>query len=130
MKLTAAEAAVMTLAMGAVIYFCRAFPFLFFSGDKPVKSKITVTFCDFTERVAPPAAMTVLAFNSLGPSFKILYCQVISAITAAPQSPDFPGAAAAIIASVLTAAVHLWKRNSLISIFGGTAAFMLLQRIL
>ncbi|MDR2739300.1 MAG: AzlD domain-containing protein [Treponema sp.] len=33
-------------------------------------------------------------------------------------------------ASAFTALVHLWKRNSLISIIGGTLLYMILSRIL
>jgi branched-subunit amino acid transport protein AzlD len=58
--------------------------------------------------------MTVLAFNSLaGP------------IQASPHEliPTF-GAAA------FTAIIHVWRHNPLISIFGGTALYMILIRVL
>ena len=112
--MTVAEAFVCTCAMGAVILFCRAFPFVFFSNEKLLQSKKTTAFLDFVERIVPPAAMTVLAFNSLGNSLI--------------KPGEF--SAAAIIAAVLTVVVHLLRHNSLISILGGTAAYMILMRLL
>jgi len=101
------EALFLVLAMGAVILFCRVFPFLFSFGQKD-------TAFQFVEKTVPPVAMTVLAFNILGSSLR-----------------DNPGDGLLVLAaSVLTALVHLWKRNSLISIFGGTALYMILQRII
>lgn len=106
------EAVVIVLAMGALILFCRAFPFLFFSGGE-AQSRWNV-FLKFVEKTVPPAAMTVLAFNALGSSFR-----------------DNPGnGLLTLAASVFTALLHLWKRNSLISIIGGTALYMLLERMI
>ena len=116
------EAVGLAAAMGAVIFFCRAFPFLFFggansasaetfSGETPSRKK---AFLDFIERTVPPVAMTVLAFNAIGSSF---------------LSGGRDGLMA-LAASVFTALLHLWKRNALISIIAGTALYMILQRIL
>jgi branched-subunit amino acid transport protein AzlD len=119
-----------TLVLGCVIFFCRVFPFIIFRNDEekgappgtpppdasPGKIK---AFVGFVEKVAPPVAMTVLAFNALASPVK-------EALTVSGASEIIPlGAAAAF-----TAAVHLWKRNTLISIFGGTALYMLLERLL
>jgi branched-subunit amino acid transport protein AzlD len=115
--------------MGAVIFFCRAFPFLFFQnkppadgdgkGEKRTDEKHAAQtgfrrLFTFVEKIVPPVAMTVLAFNSLG-----------SAMREDPRQ-GLPILAAA----TFTALVHLWKRNSLLSIFGGTAVFMALKRLL
>ena len=107
------EALILTLAMGAAIFFCRVFPFLFFRGkaDGDGRGK---AFLGFVERTVPPVAMTVLAFNSL----------------AAPARAGLGDLAPAIAAGALTAAVHLWRRNPMISIFAGTAAYMALIRVL
>ncbi|MDR0690037.1 MAG: AzlD domain-containing protein [Spirochaetaceae bacterium] len=43
---------------------------------------------------------------------------------------DLPGSIPVLIASGFTALVHLWKRNALISIFGGTLIYMVLSRLL
>lgn len=123
--------------MGAVILFCRAFPFLFFSGSQTPLSEGKKIFLDFAERIAPPAAMTVLVFNSLGPSIKTMAAAVgrgISSLlvySAEFQRPgNFSVSAAALMAAFFTALIHIWKRNSLISIFGGTAVYMILQNII
>lgn len=136
------ESLVIVLAMGAVIIACRAFPFLFFRGsweedqaqrneedpvqrnkedqaernqeankDKHPSRKAAIL--DFVEKTVPPAAMTVLAFNALGVSFR----------------ENTLDGTLVLAASVFTALIHLWKRNSLISIFGGTALYMILERI-
>ena len=107
------ETLVLVFAMGAVILFCRAFPFLAMKGEKQ-SSPLKDSFLNFVEKTVPPAAMTVLAFNILGSSFR--------------ESPidGLP----ALAASILTALLHIWKKNSLISIFGGTALYMILTRII
>jgi branched-subunit amino acid transport protein AzlD len=109
------EALGMVLAMGAVVVFCRALPFLFFSrdgskiGDGEHKKGRGV-FLDFVERIVPPVAMTVLAFNALGGAFRDN-----------PRDGLF-----ALAASVFTAVLHLWKGNYLISILGGTILYMII----
>jgi len=122
------EALGIVFAMGAVIFFCRAFPFLFFSRNRSAnnasdsnseKSGIKrfggiSRLIDFAEKIIPPVAMTVLSFNILGTSFK------------ADQLDGF----LALGASAITAVLHLWKRNFLISILGGTAVYMILCRLL
>ena len=128
MMTTLTEAVGIVFAMGAVIFFCRAFPFIFFSGASASRSKGTKAFLDFVERIAPPAAMTVLAFNALGPSIKNLTNALAQSFS--PVSGEFHDSPAVIIAAVLTALIHIWKRNALISIFGGTAVYMILQRII
>ena len=115
------EALGLVFAMGAVILFCRAFPFLFFSGKnsgeaetenniEPSRKKV---FFTFVEKTVPPVAMTVLAFNALGTSFR-----------------DNPRDGLLVLgASLFTALIHLWKHNPLVSIFGGTALYMVFLRI-
>ena len=107
------EALFFVLVMGAVILFCRALPFLLFSRDGSAerkKTKAMVTFLDFVEKIVPPAAMTVLAFNALGGAF----------------IGDISNGFLALAASVFTAVLHLWKKNFLISILGGTILYTLL----
>ena len=122
--LGANEALLLVLAMGAVILFCRAFPFLFFSGNrKNIPSNQNakeeagpsrrMAFLDFVEKIVPPVAMTVLAFNALGGAFR--------------ENPS--DGLLVLAASVSTALIHIWKRNALVSIIGGTALYMILMRI-
>jgi len=112
------EAVGFVFTMGAVIIFCRAFPFLFFSGSisrkESGKTSIRELFINFVEKIVPPAAMTVLAFNALGAAFK--------------ENPR--DGLLVLTASVFTALIHIWKRNTLISIIGGTALYMILIRII
>ena len=124
MRVSVTEAFGLVCAMGAVILFCRAFPFLFFSNQRTSRSKGTKAFLDFVERIAPPVAMTVLAFNALAPSFG----GITRAITSPLKFEDFQTALAVIIAAILTALIHIWKRNALISIFIGTAVYMIILR--
>jgi len=109
------EALLLVLAMGAVILFCRVLPFLLFSGGEAgerKKNKALGAFLDFVEKTVPPAAMTVLAFNALGGAF---------------ADGKASGGLVALGAAALTALLHLWKRNALISILGGTVLYMLLS---
>jgi branched-subunit amino acid transport protein AzlD len=108
------RALLMTFVMGAVIFFCRAFPFLFFGKRKGTGGKALETFLSLVEKTAPPVAMTVLAFNAMGGTIK-----------------DDPGLSIPVLAaSAFTALVHLWKRNSLLSIAGGVLLYMILGRYL
>jgi branched-subunit amino acid transport protein AzlD len=106
------ETIIYTFAMGAVIFFCRVFPFLFFRGGK-ADGKRKNRFLLFVERSAPPLTMTVLCLNS----------------TVSLIRENIHNALPVISASALTALLHLWRRNALLSIFSGTALFMLLQRL-
>jgi branched-subunit amino acid transport protein AzlD len=121
LKTSVSQALLLTLVMGAVIFFCRAFPFLFFGKSAEAgrsKTKGLAAFMDFVEKTVPPAAMTVLAFNALA-----------SPVMDAVKKSSFRESIPVLAAAVFTTLVHLWKRNPLISIFGGTALYMLLQRV-
>ena len=103
------EALGLVFAMGAVIFFCRAFPFLFFSGRDGTNKG---AFFTFVEKIVPPVAMTVLAFNALGGAFR----------------ENLQDGLLVLAASVFTVLTHLWKRNALLSIIGGTVLYMILIR--
>jgi len=94
--------------MTLVTFFTRAVPFLFFSRKKPP------AFLDYLQRYIPPVVMTILVFASYK---DIEFTQTPFGIPAAA-------------AGVLTALLHLWKRNVLVSIAGGTAVYMVLIRVL
>ena len=112
MKTGNSEALFLILIMGAVIFFCRVFPFLFFRAKK--NEAKDSAFLAFVEKTVPPAAMTVLAFNSITVPFR-----------------ENPGEGMVVLAaSIFTGAVHLLRRNPLISIFGGTAVYILLEKII
>ncbi|MCL2192279.1 MAG: AzlD domain-containing protein [Treponema sp.] len=124
------EALLLTLAMGATIFFCRVFPFLFFQGkakdnasnttDKAMddsmerRKRRNTAFLSFVEKTVPPVAMTVLTFNSLAGPIRANLGELVPVLTA----------------GAFTAIVHLWRRNPMISIFTGTALYMVLIRVL
>ncbi|MDR0411146.1 MAG: AzlD domain-containing protein [Treponema sp.] len=112
---------ILILVMGLVIFLCRLFPFLVFHGRKIEKNPKEPAFrgIGFVEKVVPPVAMTVLAFNAIAASIK-------DGIVKSAPFVSIP----VIAASVFTALIHLWKRNSLISIFGGVAVYMFIERLL
>jgi branched-subunit amino acid transport protein AzlD len=112
----------LSFAMGAVILFCRAYPFILFrersrgdsiNGKEERKSARFKALLTIAEKIMPPAAMTVLAFNALALSIKSDISQTLPAI----------------VASIFTALLHLWKRKSLLSIFGGTILYILLTTL-
>ncbi|MDR2792275.1 MAG: AzlD domain-containing protein [Treponema sp.] len=121
------KALVLTVVMGAIIFFCRVFPFLLFR-DKEKDGAVQnnspfAAFLTFVERVAPPVAMTALAFNAMAAPVKdaVLENDSLTGILFA-CAPLAAGAA-------FTAASYVWKRNTLISIFGGTILYMVLGKI-
>ena len=91
--------------LAGVTLFTRALPFLFFS-DVARAPKVIL----YLGRVLPPAMIGML----------VVYClKAVDLHTAPFGLPEG-------IAVCVTAALHVWRRNNLISIFGGTALYMLL----
>ncbi|MDR1128363.1 MAG: AzlD domain-containing protein [Treponema sp.] len=118
-------AALYTAAIGLLVFFCRAFPFLFLrsgkkdpgcagDGGQTKKRMVLDRFLAVVEKAVPPAAMTVLAVNS----------------AAVPVKENPAGGIPVLAASIFTLFVHLWRRNFLISILGGTVLYMVLERLL
>ena len=96
------------LAMAAVTVLCRATPFLFFMNRRPP------SVVDYLQRYIPPMIMTVLVLGS----FKNI------SFAATPHGiPE-------LTAGLVVAGLHLWRRNTLLSIFAGTALYMLLIRVM
>ena len=91
--------------MAAVTFLTRALPFLLFDrGEAPPKIVL------YLGRVLPPAIIAML----------IIYClKGISFASAAGWAPQ-------LIAVGAVVALHLWKHNNLLSIFGGTILYMVL----
>jgi branched-subunit amino acid transport protein AzlD len=106
--LSLGKAILAACVMAAVVLFCRALPFLFFSRRKPPAA------LGFLEDYMPALAMTVLAVSSYtGLDWK-----------------TGSGGLSGLIAGACVAALHLWKRNALLSILGGTLLYMLLSGLL
>ena len=100
---------IITIAMvvlGTLI--TRFLPFLVFPAGKP-----TPKFVKYLGRVLPPAVFGML----------IIYClKNVSIFTGSRGIPE-------LIAIAVTAGLHLWKRQMLLSIAGGTVVYMLLVQL-
>ncbi|MDR1073374.1 MAG: AzlD domain-containing protein [Treponema sp.] len=125
---TVGKALVLTIVMGAVIFFCRAFPFLIFRDKtKDVKEKSSfAVFLTFVEKVAPPVAMTALAFNALASPVKDAVLEHRAGNIASILCACLP----LVAGTAFTAVSYVWKRNTLISIFGGTILYMALGKMI
>ena len=97
--------AIAAIAVMAAVFLTRALPFLLFDrGESPPKIVL------YLGRVLPPA---VIAMH-------IIYClKGISFASPAGWAPQFIAVGAVV-------ALHLWKHNNLLSIFGGTILYMVL----
>lgn len=103
--LSTPQALASILVMAAVTFLTRALPFLLFDrGNHPPRLVL------YLGRVLPPAVIAML----------IVYClKGISFATPAGWLPMLLSGLAAV-------ALHLWKGNDLISIFGATVLYMVL----
>lgn len=103
---------IITIAMvvlGTVL--TRFLPFLVFPAAKPGKpAKPTPKYVQFLGRFLPAAALGLLVVYGL---------KDVNLLTGSHGLPEF------IALAVLTA-LHLWKRQMLLSIAGGTVCYMLL----
>lgn len=90
-----------------IILATRAFPFLLFARRNPPRA------LRFVEKYIPPMVMAIL----------VVYC--LKDI----QWGIWPSGLREIAAIALVTALHLWKKNAMLSIFGGTAFYMILQAI-
>lgn len=97
--------AALILTMAAVTAVLRFLPFFLLGGRRR-----TPAFISYLGRVLPYAIMGML----------VVYCLKDVDFTAAPfGAPELIGCA-------VVALLHIWKRNSLLSIGVGTLAYMLL----
>lgn len=107
MTLSTSQSILIILICAVCTQIERALPFLIFGG-RPVPRIIHYLGC-----ILPMAVMTTL----------VIYCLRNITFTAAehflPQ----------VIAVAVTVGLHLWRRNTLLSIFGGTACYMLLIQL-
>jgi len=103
---TGTSGSILIIAVVALCtFFTRVFPFLLFGGKKEVPAMVR-----YLGDMLPPAIIAVL----------IVYCVRNVEFLAFPHGlPEW-------IAIGLTLALHLWKRNNLLSIGGGTICYMLL----
>jgi branched-subunit amino acid transport protein AzlD len=93
------------LVIAAVTFFTRAIPFIVFSNYSETPKYIV-----YLGKVLPPAVIGML----------IVYCVKNVRITEVPYGiPE-------IVSIGVVALLHIWKRNNLISILGGTMLYMFL----
>lgn len=97
---------IITIAMCALGTMATRFlPFLVFRSDKP-----TPKYIQYLGKVLPGAIFGML----------VVYClRKVSEVSYSWGLPE-------LIAGAVTVTLHLWKRNMLLSIAGGTVVYMLL----
>ena len=103
--LSAGAAAAAIAVMAGVTFLTRVLPFLLFDrGESPPKIVL------YLGRVLPPAIIAML----------IIYClRGVSFASPAGWVPQ-------LVCVAVVVALHLWKHNNLLSIFGGTVLYMVL----
>jgi branched-subunit amino acid transport protein AzlD len=92
------------LVIAIVTFIIRIAPFIFFG-----KGKATPKYIVYIGNYLPPAVISML----------IIYCLRNVNISA------FPFGAPEAIGIITVAILHIWKRNNLISIIGGTVIYMI-----
>lgn len=109
MRIPDSQAFIMILIMAGVTFFIRGLPFLLFPGNKK-----TPAYIMYLGKVLPFAIIGML----------VVYCfKNVSVITAPFGIPE-------LIALVVIVILHVWKRNTLVSIGGGTLLYMFLVQVL
>ena len=103
--MTTGQALAAIAVMAVVTFLTRALPFLLFDrGGEPPKVVL------YLGRVLPPAVIAML----------IVYClRGVSFAAPGGWVPQLVSVAAVVI-------LHLWRSNTLLSIFGGTILYMVL----
>lgn len=107
MQMTIGSAFVATIVSALVIFATRLFPFALFSNREPPP------LLKFIEKYIPPMIMAIL----------LIYC--LKDVDFSTQPFGIPHIAGLFV----TITTYLWKNNSMVSIFGGTIIFMLLQNL-
>lgn len=106
--LTTGQAIASIAVMAGVTFLTRVLPFLLFDrGESPPRLVL------YLGRVLPPAIIAML----------IIYClRGISFTAPAGWAPQLISVAVVVV-------LHLWKKNNLLSIFGGTILYMVLVQV-
>lgn len=93
---------------GIVTVALRFLPFLIFGGDRKTPAYIT-----YLGKVLPYAIMAML----------VVFCLKNVSLVSTPYGlPE-------LISCALVVLLHVWKRNTLISIIGGTVCYMVLVQM-
>ena len=102
-------AALLIAVVALVTALLRFLPFLIFNGKRPIPKWIS-----YLGTVLPYSVMAML----------VVYC--LKGISFGVVSGWLPY----VISVVTVVLLHIWKRNTLLSIIGGTVCYMLLIRLL
>ena len=103
--MTTGQIAALVAVMAVTTFLTRALPFLLFGrGGEPPKVVL------YLGRVLPPAVIAML----------IVYCYRDTSF--AGLDTWLPG----LIAGAAVVALHIWKKNDMLSIVGGTILYMVL----
>lgn len=102
------HSAIMIAVIAAVTILLRFIPFLVFGGKRKTPEIIT-----YLGKVLPCAIMGMLVVFCLKGVSPMVY----------------PYGLPELIACVLVVVLHVWKRNTLLSIVGGTACYMILIQL-
>ena len=105
MQMTFTQSIITILAVSLGVMVTRFLPFVLFSGNRKMPEK----FAKLKELI-PPAMMGLL----------VVYCLKDVSFTTAPYG------IAELVSIAVVVGLHLYKRNSLLSIFGGVAVYMVL----
>lgn len=106
--MTAAQQLITILVVAAGTMLTRFLPFLLFPAGKP-----TPKYIRYLGNVLPAAVFGML----------VVYC--LKNVQLFAGSHGLPE----VIAIAVVAALHLWKKNTLLSIAGGTVCYMLLVQL-
>lgn len=109
--ISAATALLMILVAAATTFLTRAIPFLLFGGKREVPQYVR-----YLGGCLPSAIIATL----------VIYC--LKGITF--DAAGLPAAIAQLLGVAAVAVLHLWKKNTLLSIGGGTAIYMVLLRVM
>jgi branched-subunit amino acid transport protein AzlD len=101
------KSALLIAVMAAVTLLLRALPFL-------VLRKRTPAYISYLGRVLPPAIIGML----------VIYCLKNVEVLKAPHGLT------ELLAVTIVVILHVWKRNTLLSILSGTAAYMILTQLM
>ena len=97
------------IAVAAIVtLFIRAIPFVLFGGKREVPATVTCL-----GKVLPPAIMVIL----------VIYC--VKGINLFTGSHGFPE----LLSIAVVALLHIWKKNTLLSIAVGTILYMILVQV-
>ena len=118
--LTMGQAIASIAVMALVTFLTRALPFLLF--DRKGSPPRLVLYLG---RVLPPAIIAMLIVYCLR---SVNFGPTLAALSGGEQGLLQAAAAWApqLIAALAVVLLHLWKRNNLLSIFGGTILYMVL----